>query len=245
MSNSHTISTLGQNPDVKPDLVFKSIIVGNSGVGKTALVKKAIQTEEICRYTATIAPELIWNNYKIEDQSLCLQVWDTCGQEAFQSLSSNFYRSSSCVILVYSVDDRDSFIDLKKWINNAKNYINEACIIILVGNKSDLTDERMVTYEEGNKFKLDNNLDCFFETSVKENKHLKELVDYIIEALYKQFLNEKAANNSDMEIKSTVSIQLRESGTSIKKTVTKTGVVVKQEEVFAKNDNEGGSCGCV
>lgn len=244
MSISHTITTLGQNPEEKPELVFKSIIVGNSGVGKTALVKKAIQTEEVNKYIATISPELIWNNYKVEDQSLCLQVWDTCGQEAFQSLSSNFYRSSSCVILVYSIDDRDSFIDLKKWINNAKNYITDECIIILVGNKCDLEKERTVTFEEGNKFKLDNNLDCFFETSVKENKHLKELVYYIIDALYEQFLNEKAVYNSDMEIKSTVSIQLRESGTSIKKTVTKSGVVIKQEEVFQKNENEGGSCGC-
>ena len=96
------------------DLNFKIIIVGDSGVGKSCLSMKASRNYFEDFYSPTVGFEFLTFNVKMEDKAIKLQIWDTCGQEVYRSLISNFFKSSSLAIIVYSIDNEDSFINIKK-----------------------------------------------------------------------------------------------------------------------------------
>ena len=170
------------------DLNFKIIVIGNVGVGKSCLSLKAtkgIFTEE---YTSTVGFEFYCFNVKIDGKVVKLQIWDTCGQEAYRSLIKNFYRNASLAIIVYSVEDLKSFNDINIWLKQVKSYGIPSCKIFLIGNKID-TDNREVTLEQGLKCKNDFFFDCFMETSAKEGINTKELFVNCATILYEENQN--------------------------------------------------------
>ena len=170
------------------DLNFKIIVIGNVGVGKSCLSLKAtkgIFTEE---YTSTVGFEFYCFNVKIDGKVVKLQIWDTCGQEAYRSLIKNFYRNASLAIIVYSVEDLKSFNDINIWLKQVKSYGIPSCKIFLIGNKID-TDNREVTLEQGLKCKNDFFFDCFMETSAKEGINTKELFVNCATVLYEENQN--------------------------------------------------------
>ena len=170
------------------DLNFKIIVIGNVGVGKSCLSLKAtkgIFTEE---YTSTVGFEFYCFNVKIDGKVVKLQIWDTCGQEAYRSLIKNFYRNASLAIIVYSVEDMKSFNDINIWLKQVKSYGISSCKIFLIGNKID-TNNREVTLEQGLKCKNDFFFDCFMETSAKEGINTKELFVNCATVLYEENQN--------------------------------------------------------
>ena len=172
----------------KYDLNFKIIVIGNIGVGKSCLSLKAtkgIFTEE---YTSTVGFEFYCFNVKIDGKVVKLQIWDTCGQEAYRSLIKNFYRNASLAIIVYSVEDMKSFNDINIWLKQVKSYGISSCKIFLIGNKID-TNNREVTLEQGLKCKNDFFFDCFMETSAKEGINTKELFVNCASILYEENQN--------------------------------------------------------
>ena len=172
----------------KYDLNFKIIIIGNIGVGKSCLLLKAtkgIFTEE---YTSTVGFEFYCFNVKINDKIVKLQIWDTCGQEAYRSLIQNFYRNASLAIVVYSIEDKNSFDDINIWLKQVKTYGTSSCKIFLIGNKID-SDFREVSYEQGLKCKNDFFFDCFMETSAKEGINTRELFVNAATVLYEENKN--------------------------------------------------------
>ena len=170
------------------DLSFKLIFIGDSSVGKSCLTTKAVKNEFEDYYQATVGFEFMTFNLKINDKIIKLQIWDTCGQEIYKSLISNFYRNSSLAVLVYSIDSKESFIHVENWLNDLKSQANEDVRIILVGNKADLENERKVAREEGEKYKLDNNLDFFMETSAKTGKNARNVLIEASKILYNDYL---------------------------------------------------------
>jgi Ras-related protein Rab-1A len=156
------------------DLNFKIIVIGNVGVGKSCLSLKATKGIFVEEYTSTVGFEFYCFNVKIDGKVVKLQIWDTCGQEAYRSLIKNFYRNASLAIIVYSVEDLNSFNDINIWLKQVKSYGIPSCKIFLIGNKID-TDNRGVTLEQGLKCKNDFFFDCFMETSAKEGINTKEL----------------------------------------------------------------------
>ena len=99
-----TIKELGNNSKKKPDLIFRGIIIGDAGVGKTTIAKNGLHSGLSKEQTSTISLELLINYYQVGDKLICLQFWDTLGQEKFQSIGTAFYRESSVIILTYSID---------------------------------------------------------------------------------------------------------------------------------------------
>jgi Ras-related protein Rab-1A len=156
------------------DLNFKIILIGNVGVGKSCLSLKATKGIFIEEYTSTVGFEFYCFNVKIDGKVVKLQIWDTCGQEAYRSIIKNFYRNASLAIVVYSIEDLDSFNDINIWLKQVKTYGISSCKIFLIGNKSD-TNNRKVTIEQGLKCKNDFFFDCFMETSSKEGVNTREL----------------------------------------------------------------------
>ena len=180
----------------KYDLNFKIIVTGNVGVGKSCLSLKAtkgILTED---YISTVGFEFYCFNVKINDKIVKLQIWDTCGQEAYRSLIMNFYRNTSLAIVVYSVEDKESFNDISVWLKQVKTYGTSSCKIFLIGNKID-TENREVTYEQGLKCKNDFFFDCFMETSAKEGINTRELFVNCATILYEE--NENLLEQSRIE----------------------------------------------
>ena len=175
------------------DLSFKLIYIGDSSVGKSCLTTKAVKNEFEDYYQATVGFEFMTFNLKLNDKIIKFQIWDTCGQEIYKSLISNFYRNSSLAVLVYSIDNKESFNHIENWLNDLKSQANEDVRIFLVGNKADLEEERKVTKEEGEKYKLDYNLDLFMETSAKTGQNARNVLIEAAKILYNDYL--KLAEN--------------------------------------------------
>ena len=168
------------------DLSFKIIIVGDSGVGKSCLSIKASRNYFEDFYSPTVGFEFLTFNVKVEDQNIKLQIWDTCGQEVYRSLISSFYRSASLAIIVYSIDNEESYINIEKWLNDIKTQSNPDVKIFLIGNKADLEDKRQVTKESGEKFYKDHKLSFFTETSAKTGFNVQNVFIEVAKELYKQ-----------------------------------------------------------
>ena len=181
------------------DLSFKLIFIGDSSVGKSCLTTKAVKNNFEEYYQATVGFEFLTFNMKVNDKVVKLQIWDTCGQEIYKSLISNFYRNSSLAVLVYAIDNKESFNHVENWLNDLKSQANEDVRIFLVGNKSDLEEDRKVSKEEGEKYKLDQHLDLFMETSAKTGQNARNVLVEAAKILYNDFLkfDENANNKKD------------------------------------------------
>ena len=149
------------------DISFKLIAIGDSSVGKSCLTMQAVRKNFVDLYQATLGFEFLTFNLRINKNVVKLQIWDTCGQEVYKSLISNFYRNCTLALIVYAINNRTSFEHAENWLNDLKNQSNPNVRVFLVGNKSDLEKERTVSKEEAEQFKEEKKLDRFIETSAK------------------------------------------------------------------------------
>ena len=170
------------------ELNFKMIVLGDPGVGKSCLTSRATKDVFSEEYAATLGFEFLTFNAKIEDKNIKLQIWDTCGQEMYKSLISNFYRNASLAMLVYAIDDKNSFINVTKWIKEIKLQSSPDIKLILIGNKADLENKRKVTLEEANKLKEENDILYFKETSAKSGINAKEVFNAAAKILYEEYI---------------------------------------------------------
>jgi small GTP-binding protein len=173
------------------DISFKIIVIGDSGVGKSCLTTQAVRNNFEEFYTATVGFEFLTFNMRINNNVLKLQIWDTCGQEVYKSLISNFYRNSSLALILYAINNQDSFIHAETWLNDLKNQANPNVRVFLVGNKSDLENERVISKEQGEKFKEEKKLDKFIETSAKTGENARGALLEAAKLLYKDYLKAK------------------------------------------------------
>jgi len=178
------------------DINFKIIVIGNSGVGKTCITNQAIKGVFCDQYQATIGMEIFSLFVKLNNKIIKLQIWDTCGQEIYRSLITNFYRSSSLAIIVYSIDQRSSFEDLDLWIKELKLYNSPDTKLILVGNKKDLEEKREIAYSEGEKFVKDYGFLDFFETSAKTGENIRKMFIKVAIVLYEEHIRYKDEDES-------------------------------------------------
>ena len=198
MSSSETTTTSTNEEDYKIellpedypqyDLSFKLIFIGDSSVGKSCLTAKAVKNNFEEYYQATVGFEFLTFNMKVNDKVIKLQIWDTCGQEIYKSLISNFYRNSSLAVLVYAIDNKESFNHVENWLNDLKSQANPDVRIFLVGNKADLEEDRKIKKEEGEKYKEDQHLDLFMETSAKTGHNARNVFVEAAKILYKDYL---------------------------------------------------------
>jgi Ras-related protein Rab-11A len=149
------------------DLSFKLIVIGDSGVGKSCLTNNAIKNTFEETYNATVGFEFFTFNIKLNNKIVKLQIWDTCGQELYRSLITNFYRNTSLAIMVYSINSKDSFDNIEMWLRELRTHSNPDAKVFLIGNKVDLESEREVKTEQGEAYSKTNKCDLFMETSAK------------------------------------------------------------------------------
>ena len=185
------ISTTSKTaPALSQDYLFKLIIIGNSGVGKSCLMHRVTTNEFSEDHEVTVGVEFGSLLLKMSDgnnQSVFkLQIWDTAGQESFQSITKIFYRGAHAVLLTYSVASMTSFTNLTHWCNEVRTQSEPDAILILVGNQADRESEREVSTEAGERFAKDNNIQYFIETSAKTDMNVRETFIMAAKMLYKK-----------------------------------------------------------
>jgi Ras-related protein Rab-1A len=168
----------------KFDFNFKIIVIGNSGVGKSCLTLKATKDIFQENFVSTMGFQFYSFHVKINEKIFKLQIWDTCGQEIYRSLITNFYRTAALAIVVYSVSDKKSFEETEIWLKQVKMNADPNCKIFLIANKVDLPD-KVVTREDGLNSKKEHGFECYMETSAKTGVNVKELFVNCALALYK------------------------------------------------------------
>ena len=154
--------------------LFKYIIIGDSAVGKSNILLRYIHDKFNEEFQSTIGVEFGAKNLKIEDKIYRIQIWDTAGQETFRSITRAYYKNSVCACVVYDITNKNSFQNIKSWLEDCRKQSPKTVFLILIGNKVDLEDRREVTYEEGSIFAEKNGM-LFFETSAKTGKNIEEL----------------------------------------------------------------------
>ena len=169
----------------KFDFNFKIIVIGNSGVGKSCLTLKATKDIFQENFVSTMGFQFYSFHVKINQKIFKLQIWDTCGQEIYRSLITNFYRTAALAIIVYSVTDKKSFEETEIWLKQVKLNADPNCKIFLIANKVDLPDKE-VTSEDGMNLKKEHGFECYMETSAKTGVNVKELFVNCALALYKE-----------------------------------------------------------
>ena len=181
--------------DTLPDYCFKAVISGNSGVGKTSIIRYEIHNIFDMENKSTIVFEHFSKNYEICNKVIRLQIWDTCGEETYENLMKNFYRSALCIFVVFSLEDENSFLNLNKWIFDIKKINeNESPIIVLIGNKKDMISERQISKEDIEKYCKQNEIDNYFETSAKSGESIHELFKQVVRKLFIKYIE---PNSSD------------------------------------------------
>ena len=177
------------------DMSFKLIVIGDSGVGKSCLTNSAVKNVFNDAYNATVGFEFFTFNININGKVVKLQIWDTCGQELYRSLITNFYRNSSLAIIVYAINSKDSFEDIEMWLRELRTHSNPDAKVFLIGNKLDLENERKITKEQGETFAKNNKLNLFIEASAKTGFNSKKIFIKAAKMLYDEHLKYKDVEN--------------------------------------------------
>ncbi|EKE39614.1 hypothetical protein ENUP19_0097G0006 [Entamoeba nuttalli] len=156
------------------DYLFKLLLIGDSGVGKSCLLLRFADDTYTDTHIATIGVDFKIKTVQIDGKNIKLQIWDTAGQERFRTITSSYYRGAQGIIVVYSVIDLQTFQNVRQWLQEIERYASETVIKLLIGNKCDLEDERAVTVEQGQE--LANSLNVsFMEASAKKSLNVDEL----------------------------------------------------------------------
>jgi len=159
--------------DVVFDTLLKLIVIGDAGVGKSCILHRFVNNR-FQQESHTIGVEFGSKIIEVAGKRVKLQIWDTAGQERFRSVTRGYYRGSAGVILVYDVCSRDSFYHVATWLEDAKTLTGDDIVLLLVGNKTDLSDAREVAYLEAARFAQENGL-IFFETSARTGDGVDEV----------------------------------------------------------------------
>jgi len=171
------------------DFLWKVVVIGDSGVGKSNLIDRYTKDQFREETKTTIGVEFGHKQIKVDGKDIKAQIWDTAGQERFRALTRGYYRGAMGALLVYSVTNRASFDNCDPWLEELIHHADPGIIVMLVGNKTDMTDQRDVTTEEGTEFARKNNLH-FVETSAKDSTNVSEAFERLIRAIYKQHVTD-------------------------------------------------------
>eukprot|EP01059_Diplonema_ambulator_P006107 TRINITY_DN15885_c0_g1_i2.p1 TRINITY_DN15885_c0_g1~~TRINITY_DN15885_c0_g1_i2.p1 ORF type:complete len:232 (+),score=110.85 TRINITY_DN15885_c0_g1_i2:55-696(+) len=131
------------------DVLMKAVVIGDSGVGKTSLLHRYTDNDWNPTYIATIGVDFKIDTFETKGKVVKLQMWDTAGQERFKTICAAYYRGAHCIMLVYDVTNRESFENVKMWLQEVRAYAREGVTLVVVGNKADLVGRRQVSKEEG------------------------------------------------------------------------------------------------
>lgn len=170
------------------DLVYKILILGDSGVGKSAILKQYINQTFDATHMTTIGIDYACKVIYLQDKKIKFSIWDTAGQERFRSITKAYMRGMQCVLLVYDITDMQSFADIERWIEMVRAYSYDQHIqYFIIGNKSDLNTKRMVSVEKATM--LAEKYNCqYFEVTATNYKSIRDMFYIVAKSLTSDIL---------------------------------------------------------
>ena len=184
--------------DENYEMMFKVVLVGDSFVGKTNIMSKYLKNEFHDDSKATVGVEFGSKQFNIEGHTIKVQIWDTAGQERYKAITSAYYKGAKGAFIVYDITRKNSFESVEKWVSDVTAVADKKITIVLIGNKSDLEDQRQVTKEQAeeksNKLEI-----AFLETSALSGENLEKAFEMMINEVYKKCHDEMLAEG-DVDI---------------------------------------------
>jgi len=164
------------------DYLFKFIVIGDSSVGKSCLLHRLIDGRFSRGNTHTIGVEFGSKTLDVNGKLVNLQIWDTAGQERYRSVTRSYYRGATGAIVVYDITSRESFEHALSWLTDAKAFARQDVVVICVGNKNDLPDQRQVKFMEAATFAHENEI-LFIETSAATGEGVESAFLQVVKQL--------------------------------------------------------------
>lgn len=159
--------------DAPFDMQIKLLMIGDSGVGKTCLLLRYANDHFSQTFITTIGIDFKIKNIDLDQKRIKLQIWDTAGQERFRTITTSYFRGAQGILLVYDVTDKKSFQSIRNWVGQIQQYADVHVNKILIGNKCDIADERVVSTEDGAQLAAEYGIQ-FFETSAKNDINVEK-----------------------------------------------------------------------
>ncbi len=181
--------------DEEYSMIFKMILIGDSGVGKTNILNRYVNDTFSETTKSTVGVELGTKVEEYNNTKIKVQIWDTAGQERYKSITKTYYKGAKGAFIVYDITNKDTFKNVDKWIQDLREFGEDDAAILIVGNKSDLEEKREVTTEEVKK-KAEIYKMAYCETSALKSKN----IDYAFQTLIK-LVAEKMEKNKNEENK--------------------------------------------
>lgn len=178
------------------DYLFKLVLIGDSGVGKSSLLLRFADDNFTDSYISTIGVDFRFRTITIDKKTVKLQIWDTAGQERFRTITSAYYRGADGIIMVYDVTNLDSFDHVEEWLSEVDRYANDNTSKLLVGNKADKVDEKQVTEEKAQRFAEKLGI-SFLETSAKTATNVEAAFHTMAEELIKNRMANQSAQDDN------------------------------------------------
>ncbi|KAI3386270.1 hypothetical protein SNEBB_007612 [Seison nebaliae] len=174
------------------DFLFKLLLIGDSGVGKTCILFRFSEDAFNSTFISTIGIDFKIRTIELDGKKIKLQIWDTAGQERFKTITTAYYRGAMGIMLVYDITNDKSFDNIRNWVRNIDDHASPDVVRMLIGNKCDQDTNRVIEYERGKELADTYNI-TFFETSAKTNLHISEA----FESLTKLIKNRMENMNND------------------------------------------------
>ncbi|XP_071140788.1 ras-related protein Rab-8A isoform X2 [Mytilus galloprovincialis] len=155
------------------DYLFKLLLIGDSGVGKTCVLFRFSEDAFNSTFISTIGIDFKIRTIELDGKKIKLQIWDTAGQERFRTITTAYYRGAMGIMLVYDITNEKSFENIRNWIRNIEEHASQDVEKMVLGNKCDMNDRRMVSKEKGEKLAIEHGIK-FMETSAKASINVEE-----------------------------------------------------------------------
>ena len=181
------------------EFIFKVLLLGNSNVGKSSLFLRFVDDIWNDTFVPTIGVDFKIKTFNIDEKKIKMQIWDTAGQERFKNIIASYYRGAHGILLIYDVTDKESFKNLSNWLIEIEKNANKNVLKILIGNKTDLEEKRVITYNQGKEFADSYGLK-YIETSAKKNLNVNEAFETLGRELMQASDDKKIGKSKDKKI---------------------------------------------
>jgi len=201
--------------DDEYDYLFKTVLIGDSGVGKSNLLTRFTRNEFNLESKSTIGVEFATRSVETDGKVIKAQIWDTAGQERYRAITSAYYRGAVGALLVYDISKRSTYENVGRWLSELREHADENIVIMLVGNKRDLRHMRQVSTDEAKEFAQQNNL-FFIETSALDSTNVELAFKRILSEIYQLIASKKEASPATVAYDAQP-ISLDQSGAGVEK----------------------------
>jgi small GTP-binding protein len=174
---------INMSKDDEYDYLFKVVLIGDSGVGKSNLLSRFTRNEFNLESKSTIGVEFATRSIQCDAKTIKAQIWDTAGQERYRAITSAYYRGAVGALLVYDISKAVSYDNVERWLNELRDHADSNIVIMLVGNKSDLRHLRAVPTDQAAQFAEKHGL-SFIETSALDSSNVELAFQRILTEIY-------------------------------------------------------------